>query len=136
MSMLSKVRKASIVRFLTAFVSAPGVVGAPMLFENPSEEIEHAIASGKDLRLHYASAAETRGVAALRQMNSRKGDIRAEENYLFSSRRYPVATDNDLAAVTGNHIPPGTYQYFNYAVNQNAVGAGFPSSFQASYNET
>jgi hypothetical protein len=132
MSMLSKIRESSIVRFLTGFAG----VGkeAPMLIENPTEEIDEALARGKDLRIHFASLAQRRGVAALAALSSTRGDIRGEENYLFSSRRYPAAVDNVLPA--GNSIPQGQYQYFNYAVNANASSGGFPTAFTASYNET
>jgi len=134
MSMLAKVRKSSIVRFLAGFVSSPGVNAAPMLLENPTEEIDHAIARGDNLTLHYASAAQARGRAALADLMAKRGEVIGEENYLHSSRRYPVSPDNTLPV--GNMIPPGTYSYFQYAVNDASVGAGFPAGFVASYNET
>jgi hypothetical protein len=134
MSMLSKVRNSSIVRFLASFVSAPGVKGAPMLLENPTEEIDHAIARGDNLTLHFASAAQARGRAALSDLMAKRGEVIGEENYLHSTRRYPASADNTLPA--GNMIPQGTYAYFQYAVNDSSVGAGFPTGFTASYNET
>lgn len=134
MSTLSKVRKSSIVRFLAAFASAPTVLGAAMLLENPSEEIQDAIDRGKNINLHFASAAQARGRAALSDLMAKRGEVIGEENYLHSSRRYPVAADNVLPA--GNMIPKGIYSYFQYAVNDSSVGAGFPTGFTASYNET
>jgi hypothetical protein len=134
MSMLAKVRKSTIVRFLAAFASAPGVLGAPQLLENPIEEIDHAISRGDHLTLHYASAAQARGRSALSDLMAKRGEVIGEENYLHSTRRYPAAQDNVLPA--GNHIPKGTYSYFQYAVNDASVGAGFPAGFVSSYNET
>ena len=135
MSMLSKISPRSIARFIRGFVSAPGASpGGVHLYENPSEEIADAIARDKQITLHYATAAQNRGRSAIRDLMARKGEVVGEENYLHSTRRYPASADNVLPA--GNMIPKGTYSYFQYAVNDSSVGAGFPTGFTASYNET
>lgn len=133
MSRLHGIKQSIIARFLGAFASAPGVNGPMMLMENSSEEIDDALARNKNLTLHFATNAQLRGRAALRDLTSKQGDIRGEENYLFSSRRYPSATANALPA--GNMIPQGTYQFFNYAVNSTGAG-GYPTGFIATYGQT
>ena len=134
MSMLHKVKASTIVRFLAAMASAPGVIGPPHLYENPAEEIQDAMQRGKNINLHFAAASQARGRSAIRDLMAKRGEVVGEENYLFSSRRYPNSTDNTLPA--GNMIPKGEYDYFTYAVGSSSVGSGFPTGFQASYNET
>jgi hypothetical protein len=68
-------------------------------------------------------------------MERTTGDIRYEENYLFSTRRYPKAVDNVLPAV-GTHIPAGDNLYFAIPVGNDGSSAGFPQGFEMSFTET
>lgn len=137
MSMLEKVKSATVDRFLVALRThgAPGAE-APMLFENPSEEIADAIERGKlALRLHFAGgSANRRGVTALDDMKKVRGAIRAEENYLFASRRYPAAEGNVLPL--GNHIPARQYTFFNTKIDGKADIAGYPTGFMVTSGQT
>lgn len=134
MSALSRIKQSTLDRFFATFGSAPGVHEAPRVYENSTEEMQDALERKRPLRLWFASAAQKRGVSALSDMKPRKGEIRGEENYLFSSRRYPAAVDNILPA--GNSIPVKEYPFFNVAIKENAATAGFPSGFLATGNET
>lgn len=136
MNPLAKVSRQIKQAFLAAFAISGARPGEePILIENPTEEIDDAILRGKGgLRMHFSTAAQARGVSALKDLSSRKGDIRGEENYLFATRRYPASATNVLPA--GNHIPQGQYGFFNVAVNQSAGTAGFPALVNMSYNET
>lgn len=128
MSFLSKVKDAVVQRFMS------GLRPDAMLIENPTEEIEDAIARKRPLRLFGTSAgARIRGqVMGLRNYGER-GKARDDKNYLFSTRRYPSAQNNAIGA---GAIPAGQYRFFSVAIGQDGASAGFPPGFEYSTPET
>lgn len=136
MSWLNKIDKKIVDTYLNRIVSAPGIDSPPMLIENPIEEIAEARARGKDIMLYGASIEYGKARAALNSMARTTGDIRFEENFFFSTRRYPKAPDNNLGAVVGTHIPAGENLYFAAPVGTDGQVQGFPTGFTMSPAET
>lgn len=126
MSKLARIKQAVILAFIgqTAAINAGGDPGF-LLLENPTEELVDAGLRGRSVRLHGAdgNGAKARGVEA-----------RLEENYLFSTRRFPADTTNVLPAAP--HLPADNYAYFANAVGQSGDSNGFPAGFTLQQTET
>jgi hypothetical protein len=128
------IQKSKIDRFLTAWAGKSNGRQVPCLIENPYEEIDEAMQAGNgNLRIHYAVPGQAVAAQALDSMLQQKGLIRGERNYLFSTRRFPSGTDNTLGAGT---LAAGSYQFFQYCVGQPLNAGGFPSTINATTNET
>jgi len=135
MSWLQRVSQKVVRRFLDASQSSPDAEGPPMLIENPTEEILDAIARNRDLKI-YGAAGGAGVIArdALKSMARKSGDIRYEENFFFSTRRYPKAATNALPLPS--HIPAGSYLFFATPVGVSGETQGFPTGFEMTTNET
>jgi hypothetical protein len=116
MNLSANLRNAAQV-FLSHLQAGPGA-GGLMIYDQPTEQIREAALAGKQLRLS-GMASPRGGIRALVQ----KKDVRYEENYLYSTRRFPNNTANDTigaGAVTG-----GDYDFFGNGVGDAVTTMGY-----------
>lgn len=64
---------------------------------------------------------------------SSAGQARIEENYFYSSRRFPVITTNTIGS---GALAANTYPFFTKGVNDDGSGLGFPTGFTLGLTET
>jgi hypothetical protein len=96
----------------------PGVV----LLENPTEELEHDLKSGKKSKLHSMVGARPAVVG------------RVEENYLYYTRRFPNDTaDNTIGA---GAITAQDYLYFTNGLGDQGSAAGYFSVANLTLQQT
>lgn len=122
--MFEKIKAAMLETFFAAFA---GTGRTPELMLNPTEEIDHALASRKPITIHYMTPGFRQSRRRLLNVQdyAPKGAARGEMNYLFSSRRYAAGA-----------IPVGNLLYFSAASGQPGDGMGFPAGFTLSDLET
>jgi hypothetical protein len=105
-----------------AFMSRLGVAAQGVaVFENPTEEIRDAKERGKTLRLH--------GMGGRMQAmlgNTQEKDTRYEENYLYSTRRFPNNTANDT--IGAGAVAAGDYDFFGSGVGDATNTMGYYTS--------
>jgi hypothetical protein len=65
--------------------------------------------------------------------NKRTAGARLEENYYYSSRRFPGLTNNTIA---GGTLTAGSFQLFNRGLGEDASGLGFPTGSTLTQAET
>lgn len=61
------------------------------------------------------------------------GKARLEENYFYSSRRFPGLTTNTIA---GGLLTAGSFSLFNKGMGEDGSGLGFPAGFSLGQAET
>lgn len=106
-------------RAAEAFMSRLGVRAPMALLENPTEEIRDSMERGKSLRLH--------GMAGFNPaMMGIDRDTRYEENYLYSTRRFPNNTANDTIGAGG--VAAGDYDYFSTGVGDSVTTMGYAAT--------
>jgi hypothetical protein len=117
------------------------------VLENPTselrEELAHAKEQGKgwrdvamfaqNFRQRRMAAPAPAAAARGAQRGPSSGSARLEENYFYSSRRFPALTTNTIG---GGALVAGTFPYFNKGVNDDGVGSGFPTGFVLTGAET
>lgn len=132
-------------RVIVAFLARAGLLGVAGAF-NPETVVIHdestqEIIDGLDrkgrVRLH-ARGVNTPWMGARNtatQVHRRAGSngSRLEENYLYSTRRFPTGVNNTIGA---GALVAGTYGFFGYATGNNADSAGFPTGFASGLTET
>jgi len=121
--------KAVVISFLASAIGAGGR-GSLGIIENPTEEIQDALARGKNPFIYVMKPGfrTTRRRLVDLQDYAPKGSARGEMNYLFSTRRYAAG------AITAADL-----LYFSQAVGGDATSMGFGgvAGFgQLSENET
>lgn len=95
------------------FLRNTGLAGRvrPQIYENPTEEIEHAFNRGRGLRLFGAGP------------QGRRRDVRVEENYLYSTRRFPNnTTDNTIGA---GAVAAQEYDFFGNGIGDVGSSMGY-----------
>lgn len=90
------------------------------LFETPTEEIRDARERGKSLRLHGMGGRMTQ------LLGQPEKDTRYEENYLYSTRRFPNNTANDT--IGSGAVAAGDYDFFGSGVGDNTNTMGYFTS--------
>jgi len=99
------------------FLSRLGAAGrAVNLWENPTEEIRDALNTGRQLKM-FPMAARPRAVMRPTQ------PARVEENYLYSTRRFPNNTANDT--IGAGAVATGDYDYFGSGVGDAVTTMGY-----------
>ncbi len=101
-----------------AFMSRLGLGQGVAVYDNPTEELIDARERGKTVRLHGMGMSQQQMYG-----NTQEKDTRYEENYLYSTRRFPNNTANDTigaGAVTG-----GDYDFFGSGVGDAATSMGY-----------
>ena len=105
MTELERVKKWGVVdRFLERIGVTPG--RGVSILENPTEELVHGLARGKRAKLH-----------------SMGRDVRIEENYLYSTRRFPSNTANNT--IGAGAVAAGDYPYFSFGLGDAGTQAGY-----------
>ncbi len=101
-----------------AFMSRLGHNQGVAVFENPTEELIDARERGKSLRLHGMgmNPAQMYGVQG-------EKDTRYEENYLYSTRRFPALTTSDT--ISTGLVSAGDYDFFGSGVGDAATTMGY-----------
>ena len=102
-------------------LSNPGT-GLSVL-ENPTEEIDHDLARGKRPKLFrlFGAGAQPR-------------EIRREENYLYSTRRFPSNTANNT--IGAGAVVAGDYDFFGNGQGDSGNSMGYFSITNLSYLQT
>jgi hypothetical protein len=106
------------------------------ILENPTNELIDELADAKregrgwsDVKL-FATGMRRRRMLG---QGGNSGKARLEENYFYSSRRFPKATNNTIGS---GGLDKGDYPFFQQGLNQDGVAMGFPSGFVLGQPET
>lgn len=134
---------------LQAFMSRlpAGLLGNVAILENPTselrEELADAKAHGKGWRdvAMFATGLRARRFAppaglvprARGGQNPSSGNARVEENYFYSSRRFPVLSTNVIGA---GGLVAGAYPFFGKGLNDDGASLGFAAGFTLGSPET
>lgn len=105
----------------------PHVARAINVFDNPTEELLHGAREAKPVKL-YAKNFRGKLVRKGQPMKASGGGAglaRLEENYLFSSRRFPTAANNTISS---GALVTGIYPFFSRGIGDDASAVGFPTS--------
>lgn len=94
-----------------------------VLMDHPTEEIHERLKAGKEL---FAAGRPGMRMAMAPQ-------ARLEENYLYSSRRFPNLADNTISS---GAVTAGAYPLFGVATGGLGDSLGFPTGFVLSLSET
>jgi hypothetical protein len=132
-------------KVITAFLTRAGMFGLAgafnpentVLLDNPTEEILDGMQRKGKVRL-FARGVNTpwmgaRNVATQVHRRAGSNGSRLEENYLYSTRRFPALTNSTIG---GGAIVANSYAFFQYANGQNCDSAGFPTGTAAGLTET
>jgi hypothetical protein len=114
-----------------------GALDGAAVLDNPTQEIIDGLSRKGRVKLFARGAnvpwmgARNTAVAVHRRAGS--NGSRLEENYLYSTRRFPTAVNNIIGA---GALVANTYQFFGYANGQNMDSAGFPTGTASGLTET
>jgi hypothetical protein len=107
------------------------------LLQNPTDELVSELADAKASGKGWGDVALfAQGVRSRRMMRpsgNGSGKARLEENYFYSSRRFPALTNNTIG---GGALPKGDFPFFVKGVNDDGVSMGFPTGFTLDVPET
>jgi len=114
-----------------AFLARLGLHGNQVsILENPTEEILDSLEHGHDVELH---GMRRRGLSPMRRVQ--KGpQKRAEENYLYSTRRFPNNTANNT--IGAGAVTAADYDYFGNGVGDVGSSMGYFSLSNLTYLQT
>jgi hypothetical protein len=99
------------------------------LFEAPTDDLVGELKHGNREKIR-ALFARRRGIVDPKKGS---GKNRLEENYLYSTRRFPAAVNNTIGA---GAIPTNRYQFFASPLGQDAAVMGFPTGNTLAETET
>jgi len=101
--------------------------GLPIhVHDQPTEEMVETLQKGQPVKMYARMVKRAAQVAS-------RAIARLEENYLYSSRRFPVASNNTIGA---GALAIGRFPFFTAQANGEGVGLGFPTGFQLTLAET
>ena len=124
--MLSHITESAVAAFVNRAARLKHFLpGGLAIYENPTEEILHGVLEKRPVKLFAKGSA----------MAARKagGLARLEEQYLYSTRRFPTASNNTIGS---GALTAGTYPFFGKAIGDDAVGIGFPTGSTVTLQET
>lgn len=122
MNAIAEARKEGLVnRFLSTLGLGPRM--AMRVLDNPTEELEHKLFAGKGLKIFGAGA-----------QAGPSRDVRVEENYLYSTRRFPLNTANNT--IGAGAVAAGDYDFFGNGVGDVATSMGYFSLPNLTYLQT
>jgi len=109
------------------FLRASGLAGRGgprwSILENPTDELEDGFARRKGVRVFGAGPG-----------GQVKRDIRVEENYLYSTRRFPSNTANDT--IGAGAVTAGDYDFFGNGQGDAGISMGYFSLGNLTYLQT
>jgi hypothetical protein len=121
----------------------PGLRGRVAILENPTSELREELAAAKarDDRDRgvclYAQNFRARRFARPQQQpgatHTGSGKARLEENYFYSTRRFPQLTTNTIG---GGGLTAGSFPFFTKGLNDDGSAVGFASGFILGLPET
>jgi hypothetical protein len=110
------------------------------LLEPSTEELRDDLESGRRVTLHARNFSGRRPMLVQRPQNGGQqhqrgssGKARLEENYFYSSRRFPTAVDNTIGS---GAVVAGNFPLFNKGLGEDGSGLGFPTGFMLGQAET
>lgn len=105
------------------------------ILENPTDELREELADAKARGKGWADVSLFARNVRMRRTTSSGGTDRAriEENYFYSSRRFPGLTTNVIGA---GALTPGAFAFFTKGVGDDGNSLGFPTSFVLGPPET
>jgi len=101
----------------------------PYLLEGSTDDIRADLEERGRVTLH----ARNFGRGAAPQASAKTAGSRLEENYFYSSRRFPSLTTNTIA---GGALTAGSFGLFNKGLGEDGSGLGFPTGFTLAKAET
>jgi hypothetical protein len=126
MTEMERVRKWGVVdQFLKRLGLQPGQGGGIRFLDNPTDEIDHLIArtGGRLPKLYASGQAQAGGVVG-----------RVEENYLYSTRRFPLNTANNT--ISSGAVAAQDYNFFSFGFGDVGTQAGYFSIASLGYLQT
>jgi hypothetical protein len=126
---------------LSAFLSRlpPSLIDKVAVLQNPTSELREELDDAKARGLGWGDVSLFAQNVRQRQFARRplragdSGKARVEENYFYSSRRFPALANNTIGA---GALVPGTFGFFTKGLNDQGDSAGFPSGFTLGTPET
>jgi len=105
------------------------------LMEAPTEDLIAAFKDGnaRDRELVTKHARNFQQRRPQPQQRGRNGGSRLEENYFYSSRRFPSAVNNTIGA---GALVAGSFPLFSRGIGEDGSGLGFPTGFVLAQAET
>jgi hypothetical protein len=126
----SNILQAFMGRIPPAFRDRVSILEAPT--SELREELEYAKARGGGWSGHPLFARRLRGRPVSASATS-SGKARVEENYFYSTRRFPTLTTNTIG---GGALVANNYPYFGKGLNDDGAPLGFPTGFVLGPPET
>jgi hypothetical protein len=101
----------------------------PFLLEGSTDDIRADLEERGRVTLH----ARNFGRGAAPQASAKTAGSRLEENYFYSSRRFPSLTTN---VISTGALTAGSFGLFNKGLGEDGSGLGFPTGFTLAKAET
>lgn len=128
-------------RVISAFLARAAMLGLPgaispdriNVLHNPTEEILDGLERKGKVKLYAGSWQGMKGTNFQVSRRAGSNGARLEENYLYSTRRFPGGVNNTIGA---GALVANTYPFFGYANGGDGASAGFPTGFTAGLTET
>lgn len=123
----------------------PGLRGRVQILQNPTSELREELATakaeggrGRGVTLFAQNFrarrfARPQAAAGAPQTHSGSGKARLEENYFYSTRRFPVLGTNTIGA---GGLTAGSFPFFTKGLNDDGASVGFASGFILGLPET
>ena len=102
------------------------------LLEASTDDLRYDLDRGK-VSMHARNFAGRRPGGAAPAKKPASGGARLEENYFYSSRRFPALTTNTIG---GGTLTAGSFSLFNKGLGEDGSGLGFPTGFSLAQAET
>jgi len=103
------------------------------ILQNPTNELRDELADAKLRGKGWNDVALFANNVRVRRAGGSTGKARVEENYFYSSRRFPGAANNTIG---GGGLVAGAYPFFTKGSGDNGDSLGFPTGFVLGPPET
>ncbi len=122
--------------FMARLVAAGVDASRFHILEGSTEDIRADLEERGRVTMHARNFAQRRPMPQGHPNNNRpfsSGKARLEENYFYSSRRFPSGSDNTIG---GGTLTAGNFPLFNKGLGEDGSGLGFPTGFTLGQAET
>lgn len=103
------------------------------ILENPTDELREELAHNKALGRGFSNVPLFARNVRMRLRSGDTGKARVEENYLYSSRRFPGLANNTIGS---GALTPGSFPFFTKGAGDQGDSMGFPTGFVLGAPET